>query len=339
MGWYDQAIADKQNYLNHHGILGQKWGVRRYQNKDGSLTAAGKSRLVSKTNKAHNFQDHSKSKSTRGGMVASVLSAYGITAVSAIANVASISSGYVIPSLALLTPVSAIASVGGTAALISGDVSAHKANKKEKQFAEERAQNPIDKKTGFHKKTREMTADEDMERVNPAFKNWDENTKNNCVLCTMSMELRRRGYDVQARKATEGYDGDELVKDWFHGAKPKEAKGSMSDQEVLDKWINQDLRPMDAKRQKQMIDDAIDTIANQKDGARGQISMIWDRSAAGHSVAYANEGGKVVIYDAQSNEKYEGDKAREYLGKTQQIRVTRLDNCDINLKYIKEVAT
>ena len=30
--------------LSHHGILGQKWGVRRYQNKDGSLTSAGKSR-------------------------------------------------------------------------------------------------------------------------------------------------------------------------------------------------------------------------------------------------------------------------------------------------------
>lgn len=31
-------------YIKHHGIKGMKWGVRRFQNKDGSLTPAGKKR-------------------------------------------------------------------------------------------------------------------------------------------------------------------------------------------------------------------------------------------------------------------------------------------------------
>lgn len=38
------APNDYRVYLVHHGIKGQKWGVRRYQNSDGSLTAAGKAR-------------------------------------------------------------------------------------------------------------------------------------------------------------------------------------------------------------------------------------------------------------------------------------------------------
>lgn len=35
----------KSDELYHHGIKGQKWGIRRYQRKDGSLTNAGKRRL------------------------------------------------------------------------------------------------------------------------------------------------------------------------------------------------------------------------------------------------------------------------------------------------------
>lgn len=38
--------------LYHHGVLGQKWGVRRYQNKDGSLTAAGRHRKGDSNNDA-----------------------------------------------------------------------------------------------------------------------------------------------------------------------------------------------------------------------------------------------------------------------------------------------
>jgi hypothetical protein len=42
-------IVPEESYLAHHGIKGQKWGVRRYQNLDGSLTELGRKRYM-KTN-------------------------------------------------------------------------------------------------------------------------------------------------------------------------------------------------------------------------------------------------------------------------------------------------
>lgn len=37
-------IINPQDTLQHHGIKGQKWGIRRFQNEDGTLTEAGKVR-------------------------------------------------------------------------------------------------------------------------------------------------------------------------------------------------------------------------------------------------------------------------------------------------------
>lgn len=58
-------------YLAHHGIKGQKWGIRRFQNKDGSLTAEGRKRhskpisdvfFGSKKRKDKNVEDSKKTK-------------------------------------------------------------------------------------------------------------------------------------------------------------------------------------------------------------------------------------------------------------------------------------
>ena len=41
-----------EDYLMHYGVKGMKWGVRRYQNADGSLTSAGQRRLYKKVKRA-----------------------------------------------------------------------------------------------------------------------------------------------------------------------------------------------------------------------------------------------------------------------------------------------
>lgn len=53
------------NELQHFGIKGMKWGVRRYQNKDGSLTPAGKKRYDESDEEREEREKKEKSKKTK----------------------------------------------------------------------------------------------------------------------------------------------------------------------------------------------------------------------------------------------------------------------------------
>ena len=57
--------------LRHHGIKGQKWGVRRFQNADGSLTSAGRKRY-GEGSSAEDYQNAIKKTKAAGESVENI---------------------------------------------------------------------------------------------------------------------------------------------------------------------------------------------------------------------------------------------------------------------------
>lgn len=55
------------NYIKHHGIKGMKWGVRRFQNADGSLTPKGKQRYGDKDNFEKQYPEDIKKTLVKAG--------------------------------------------------------------------------------------------------------------------------------------------------------------------------------------------------------------------------------------------------------------------------------
>lgn len=66
MGKYNGMVYvyDEEESLAHYGIMGQKWGIRRFQNEDGTLTDAGKKRYGSSLDEVKSNMEKAQKKET-----------------------------------------------------------------------------------------------------------------------------------------------------------------------------------------------------------------------------------------------------------------------------------
>lgn len=169
----------------------------------------------------------------------------------------------------------------------------------------------VEKLSKAKKKATASTSLEDLKKVNP---NYDKRGGvNNCFNCSVTMEMRRRGYDVQARRASSGKTNSQLA-DCFE--KPKLASLNISQNSGESK------KNYKTRAYSQLCNE----IEKQGNGARGYISMFFDKIGAGHAMYYEVINGKVQFYDPQSGQTGKIINAAFSDCRPETIMYSRLDN-------------
>lgn len=134
---------------------------------------------------------------------------------------------------------------------------------------------------------------------------------NNCCLCTIAYDLRRRGYDVISKQHAPInllYDISEEDVSWMYNS-PKivHTKTSENLQTILDK---------------------------QPNGSRGAAFCSWGGgSSGGHVVAYEVQDGKAKLYDAQTGDVY--NKVKDLFDDVIDTSFIRLDNIEPNYNFCR----
>ena len=164
---------------------------------------------------------------------------------------------------------------------------------RKKKLEESDKDREIDEETGLYLKNFNFTEEEDAALVNPKIETIDLSSGSeedlgyvlNCVNCSIAYELRRKGYDVEAKPAyyKRGTDYENV----FRNAE----RGTLYTNGSINGASSKDVYSVDA---------TLDKLRNQGDGASGILTLkLW--GDGGHAVHYSVDNGEVTLTDAQIN--------------------------------------
>ena len=313
------------DYLQHYGILGMRWGIRRFQDKSGRLTAAGKKRYDDDTSNGSPEKKSSKTSKEVGDSfiekkLGIKLSDRQKTAIKVGAGIAAAAlvayGGYRLYNSDVGKPVRDYVEQFLYRFNESYDRKTLQDTGKLTEHAKkDLSTRDYDSKLRFFKKAREYTPEEDLKAINEGmYYRAKKGAQNNCGLCTTAYELRRRGYDVRANFAEQGRSVKTLS-EFFKNA-------DIQDDRAL------------ANRSKNEWMAAIERrLLRQGDGARGNFGGQYP-FGGGHSIIYEVSKGKVIFRDGQTGETYQSVKDAIGLFSPGKSSYFRTDNLEINTDTI-----
>lgn len=310
--------------LAHHGIVGMKWGKRHgppYPLSSKLSKAIQKGRISSgksgsKDKGSSDKSDPHGKKNTLSDKLKAHLKVPGAAVVSGVAGIGMLlATGAGIPTAGLgAIPALSMGAIGTVGSEAMNFIARHR----EKKVRDIQLQSKTDKKTGLKLKDKETTIQEDMKMVNPGYSDLYKNTKHNCALCSLTYDMRRRGFNVTAQKAKTGYSDKEIA-GMYHNGKFEHIqyeKGMMSTKKTSDKIMK--------------------ALLSQGTGARGIVTVEW-RGGGGHAMAYEVTADGPRIIDAQCGKIYKN--AYETVAHSQgYMSVMRTDTLKPNYDIMKKEA-
>lgn len=351
--------------LEHHGVKGMKWGVRKERDKASNKSAKTDAKLEKREAKAKKFDDKaaiararrlelesklaSESSPFKRNYMQGSIEGYKKEEATFSKEAAKVRDGKLTTNQRNALILASALAVYGTYKLVD---SGHAG-----QIVKSLSGN-TDWKTNPDLAIK-MDADglfnNVVSRINPDY--GLPGTTNNCRRCTFAYEMSRRGFDVDATKTLAGTGQTVFGEEAALGRKVKGGTiGGIIKVKMEKKAFEKDGTPMSDVTKKVLMgkglgentfwektgyngeltsSDVFSRLMRQPEGSRGEISVRWMQGGA-HSIAYEIVDKKPVIFDTQTNRIFKTASDFDvYMDRIKDAGFTRLDDKELDTEFLQ----